>query len=394
VSPRAWATSKYKVLHSFGSVTDGDFPSGPLLLNGTGNLYGMTGGGPGEYGYGVAFELMPQADGKWSERVVHAFTSGSDGADPVGGLISDGTGNLYGTTDRYGGAAPSTVFELSPSSGGWSHTVLYSNSAGPGLLLDRAGNLYGDIGPGDYYGAGAVGELSLGPKGWAYTQLYSFCSQQACADGHYPVAPPIWDTYGNLYGTTYYGGIGQPKCWNALGCGVVFHMIHEPDGAWSYHVLHRFASFPHDGQTPSAGLVMDASGDLYGNTVLGGARNQGTVFKLSRSAGGGWKQTVLYDFPNCTIGCEPGGTLVFDKAGNLYGASGGGLADCGGYTCGVIFKLTPAAGGKWKYSVLHKFIGTDGGFPYGVILDDKGNLYGTTQAFGKYNAGVAFEIIP
>ena len=138
---------------------------------------------------------------------------------------------------------------------------------------------------------------------------------------------------------------------------------------------------------------MDASGRLYGNTALGGAHDNGTIFKFTPS-GGQWKQTVLYDFPDCADGCGPGGTLVFDKAGNLYGAASGGLADCQGYACGVIFKLTPQAGGKWKYSVVHKFEGTDGGFPYGVILDDKGNLYGTTQAFGAYGFGVAFEITP
>jgi len=104
---------------------------------------------------------------------------------------------------------------------------------------------------------------------------------------------------------------------------------------------------------------------------------------------------VLYDFPDYAEGTNPGYAMGFDKAGNLYGvAASGGLADCGGYTCGVVFKLTPQKNGKWKYSVLHKFAGADGGFPLGVILDDKGNLYGTTQAFGKYGAGVAFEITP
>jgi hypothetical protein len=102
---------------------------------------------------------------------------------------------------------------------------------------------------------------------------------------------------------------------------------------------------------------------------------------------------VLYDFPNCANGCAPGGTLVFDKAGNLYGAGGGGSVSCG-YTCGVVFKLTPQAGGKWKYSVVHKFNGNDGAFPWGVIVDGKGNLFGATENGGTYNSGVAFEITP
>jgi len=171
-------------------------------------------------------------------------------------------------------------------------------------------------------------------------------------------------------------------------------MTHKQDGTWTYHILHRFASFPTDGQSPAAGLVMDASGNLYGNTVGGGANGNGTVFKFAPSTSGHWKKTVVYDFPNCANGCLPGGTMVFDKAANLYGAASGGVPDCGGYTCGVIFKLTPQTGGKWKYSVVHKFNGADGGFPYSVILDDKDNLFGTTQGFGKYNAGVAFEITP
>jgi hypothetical protein len=170
-------------------------------------------------------------------------------------------------------------------------------------------------------------------------------------------------------------------------------MTAKGNGTWTYHILHRFASFPSDGQTPSGGLVLDTSGDLYGDAALGGVHGNGTVFKFT-PASGHWKQTVLYDFPNCADGCFPFGTLVFDKAGNLYGAASGGLADCGGYTCGVIFKLTPQSGGHWKYSVLHKFNGADGDFPWGVIVDGKGNVFGTTENGGTYNAGVAFEITP
>jgi uncharacterized repeat protein (TIGR03803 family) len=393
----AWAGGKYKVLHHFGAGKDGSVPSGPLTLDKKGNLYGVTGAGGGVgcdgYGCGTIFELTHQANGKWGERSLHAFADSGDGADPVGNLASDVSGNLYGTLE---GAGPgqTAVFELEHKSGGWNFGMLYTQAVGPGLVLDKAGNVYGDIGPGDYFGAGAMGELSPAANGWTYTQLYSFCSQSHCADGRYPVDPPIWDTRGNLYDTTFYGGIGQPECPNALGCGVVFEMTRDSDGTWTYHILHRFASFPHDGQSPAAGLAMDPSGNLYGDTSGGGAHCNGTIFKFTPSAGGHWKQTVLYDFPNCANGCFPGGTLVFDKAGNLYGAGSRGLADCGGYTCGVIFKLTHQAGGKWKYSVMHKFNGADGGFPYGVILDEKGNLYGTTQAFGKYNAGVAFEITP
>jgi hypothetical protein len=171
-------------------------------------------------------------------------------------------------------------------------------------------------------------------------------------------------------------------------------MTPNADGTWKYHVLHRFAAFKTDGQYPDGGLVVEASGNAYGVAAYGGVHANGRVFKLTRSSGGHWKQNALHDFSDCANGCFPGNTMVFDKAGALYGTASGGLADCQGYTCGVVFKLAPQAGGNWKYSVVHKFTGTDGGFPYGVIIDAKGNLYGTTQAFGKYGYGVVFEITP
>jgi uncharacterized repeat protein (TIGR03803 family) len=306
-------------------------------------------------------------------------------------VILDSAGDLYGTVHGDVGVDVGGVFELSLGSSGWSNTVLYSDDAGPGLVFDKLGNLYGEIGPGSYFHIGAIGELSRGSHGWTYTDLFNFNPTV----GYGPPAPPIWDGKGNLFGTTTDGGISQPKCWTSSGCGVIFEMTPNRDGTWTYHILHRFASFPDDGQSPSGGLVMDASGNLYGVTGgLGGAHKNGTVFKFTPSTDGRWKQTVLYDFPNCANGCYPFGTLAFDKAGNLYGAGDGGVADCQGYTCGVIFKLTPQKNGSWNYSVLHRFNGADGAFPWGVILDDKGNIFGTTENGGKYNAGVAFEITP
>jgi uncharacterized repeat protein (TIGR03803 family) len=174
---------------------------------------------------------------------------------------------------------------------------------------------------------------------------------------------------------------------------VIFEMTPNGDGTWTYHVLHRFASYPTDGQTPYGGLVMDASGNFYGTTEFGGSKGNGTVFKLAFTHGH-WKKTVVYDFPDWHNGALPNSTLVLDKAGNLYGIGGGGNQGCGPYTCGVVFKLTPQKTGKWKYSAVHKFTGPDGNFPIGVIVDGKGNIFGTTSNGGTYNAGVAFEITP
>jgi hypothetical protein len=385
LTPSALGVSQYRILHYFGAAKDGTIPQGPLLLDRKGNLYGGTGGGPGQYGYGLTYELIQQGKGNWKEAILHSFTR-RDGS-PWGALISDRAGGIYGTTVG-GPVSNSEVFELSPTSRGWRYSILYTDGAGPGLVLDKVGNLYGAIGPGDYFGIGAVGELSRGTNGWAYTDLFNFNPTV----GYAPPAPPIWDDKGNLYGTTADGGIGQPACWTNSGCGVVFKMTPNRNGTWTYHILHRFASFPTDGQTPDGGLVLGTSGDLYGVTGLGGVNNQGTVFKMTLSKGH-WKQTVLYDFPNCSDGCFPGRTLVFDKLGNLYGVSDGGLQDCG-YTCGLIFKLAPQKNGKWTYSVVHKFNDKDGAFPWGVIVDGKGNIFGTTKNGGKYNSGVAFEITP
>jgi uncharacterized repeat protein (TIGR03803 family) len=396
----ASAGSKFKLLHSFGGPADGNNPYGSPMLDAKGNLYGVTSGGPGEYGNGTVYELAPQANGTWKETILHSFQDGNDGAIPQGALVLDSVHDLYGTLvgdvgDSYG------IFELSRGSGGWTNTHIYTDAAGPGLLIDSLGNLYGNMTP-SQYGYAAIGELSPGTDGWNYTALYSFCSQQGCPDGWGPWAPPMLDGHGNMFGTTYYGGNASKLCWRyTSGCGVIFEMTPNGDGTWTYSVLYRFAAYQNDGQSPAAGLIMDKAGNFYGSTAAGGpyGREQGgygngTVFELS-FINGKWKKTDLYDFPDCNIGCNPGWEMAFDKAGNLYGAAdGGGLPDCDGYQCGVIYKLSPQKSGKWKYSVVHKLTGLEGENPWGLAIDRKGNLYGTTFMFGKYNAGTAFEIIP
>jgi uncharacterized repeat protein (TIGR03803 family) len=397
--PAIFAGTKYEVLHNFGASGDGTIPYGPPIVDRKGNLYGVTTtGGTGQcsdYGCGTVFKLAYGASHRWVEDVLHNFAGGSGGAFPWGGLGLDGSGNLYGTMSGYGSAAAGGVFELGPAPHSWSYNILYSDVAGPGLLIDKVGDLYGEMGSGQSKYYGAIGELSPGSSGWNYTELYSFCTKLSCADGYNLAAPPIRDGKGNLYGATVDGGKGPPFCGNGDGgCGVIFKMTPNQDGTWAYHVLHRFAAFATDGQSPNGGLAMDASGNLYGVTVYGGAYNRGIVFKLT-FVGGHWKESTLYDFPNCADGCYPAGTPAFDKAGNLYATASGGLGDCGGFTCGVVFKLSPQQNGTWKYSVVYKLHGTDGNFlPYGVIVDSKGNIFGTTSAGGTYNSGVAFEITP
>jgi uncharacterized repeat protein (TIGR03803 family) len=389
--------TKLKVLHNFGNAPDGSIPYGPLLLDRKGNLYGVTiDGGTGlfcNYGCGTVYELAPAGNGPWKEYVLHSFAGGSDGDLPWGGLRFDRASNLYGTLSGEPGAG-NGIFELSPRVGGWTNTILYSGYAGPGLVFDKPGNLYGLIGGGSF-GLGALGELSPSSGTWNYTDLYDFCPQNICATGFNLHVPPIWDAKGNLWGTTFEGGITQSPCITTLGCGVIYEVTPNGDGTWTYKVMYQFASSSTDGQLPYGGLVIDASGNFFGSTLGGGTYNQGTIFKFTYT-GGQWVETILYDFPSCTLGCFPEGTLARDKAGNLYGMSQGGSGSCGGFTCGVVFKLAHQTNGTWSYSVLANLTPTTGGLPpfYGVTLDASGNLYGVTSSFGKYNAGTAFEITP
>lgn len=399
------SAARYRVLHSFGNGNDGQVPSGPLVLDDIGNLYGTTGGGPGDYGNGTVFELSSRPNGSWKQSTLHALTGGSGGAYPDGNLVLDSSGNIYGTMTGNTGYAVGGVFELSTAKeSGWNFDVLYSDQApfgggaGPGLLTDTLGNLYGRIGPGQDKD-GAMGELSPGSGSWDYMQLYSFCDGDSCPDGEIPSTPPIWDGKGNMFGTTTWGGNYGGIClayYGNDGCGVIYEMTPNGDGTWTYNVLHRFASSRTDGQNPYSGLVMDKVGNFYGGTWGGGAHSQGTVFKLAYT-GGQWKETILYDFPDCNYGCGVDGTLAMDKHGNLYGtAAGGPPKGCYGLTCGVVFKLSPQKNGKWKYSVVYNLTEKGGGSApfYGVILDDKGNLFGVTSQFGRYDFGTAFEITP
>ena len=393
MAPVGWAGTNYAVLHSFGASGDGAVPSGPLLQDKQRNIYGVTGGGPGQYGYGVAFELTPQANGKWKEAILHTFASG-DGR-PWGAFVRDQAGNLYGTTDG-GPDSNSEAFELSPISGGWSFGALYTNGAGPGILLDKLGNLFGLMGPGDYFGLGAIGELSPGSDGWTYTQLYSFNCDNHCADGEPPFNPVSWDTEGNFYGTALRGGYLN----GGAGYGVAYELSRsrEPSTGsltWTYHLMHTFGlgDTPADGQNPYSSVVVDRQGNVYGSTLVGGGTaNAGTLFKIAPTAPGQWSETVLFNFPTFANGAGPQGDLVRDAAGALYGVTQGGGSSACQYGCGVVFKLKPTAHGKWKYSVLHTFNGKDGWDPIGLTIDDKGNLFGVTTNGGPYNEGVAFEI--
>jgi len=388
----AWAGPQYKVLHAFGAGTDGGGLWTSVSFDKKGNLYGATSGG-GAYGYGVIFKLTRRADGTWTETTLHSFSNGDpNGSEPNGGLIQDGLGNWYGTTHLGGAHDYGTVFQLTHRSGSWAELAVYkfgtqSGDGGEptaGLVMDKAGNLYGTGPYGGAYNGGTVFELTPSAGGWDETVLYSFCPNTNCADGHTPFAGLILDASGNLYGTTYTGGAHKVD-------GTVYQLMPTPTG-WKEKVLHSFAVNYKDGHTPGWGaLLMDGSGNLYGTTAGGGCCG-GIVFRLTPGPDGGWKETILYGFKGGAAGFEPNAGVVMDKAGNLYGTT-----DYGGsaFGCGVIYKLAPRPTGSWKYTVLHIFEGSDGCIPEGnLVLDKAGNLSGGTVLGGTTGNGVIFELTP
>jgi uncharacterized repeat protein (TIGR03803 family) len=418
--PGSWAITSGKEYKFHGGLENGEQPYGGLVSDGAGNFYGTTNGGGistcSQYvSCGTAFKMTLGQDGSWTESVIYKFKGGSDGAFPSGSLIFDAAGNLYGTTTG-GGMGSGTVFELSPAQDGtWTERVIYSfdgdaQGGNPtGVVFDSAGNLYGtnQYGPAPTY-SGAVFELTPSQNGeWTENTLYAFLGGQ---DGAYPNGIAL-DAEDNLYGSTIQGGVIQNGfgC-GQQGCGTVFELTRSEGGSWTKAVLYAFNNGL-DGGYPSSGVVFDAAGNLYGEASVGGSLacpfiGCGVVYSLTPDLGN-WKFSVAHTFNglNGSKGQYPGGGLVFDSAGNLYGTTGdgggGGSTACGDFGCGTIFKLSPKAGGGFTFSLIGAFNGTDGSYPgAGVIVDAAGNLYGTAEeggdlnCFAPYGCGVVFEITP
>jgi uncharacterized repeat protein (TIGR03803 family) len=406
-----------KVLYNFGATsTDGGVPDAGLVFDTAGNLYGTTKYG-GANGAGMVFELKLATGGGWTEKVLYNFgATSTDAAHPIAGLVFDGSGNLYGTTFAGGSVGLGTVFELSPGTGGdWTEKVLHSFGTTltdgevpeSGLIFDANGNLYGTTEAGGAYdttyggasnGYGTAFELSPGTGGnWTEKVLYSF-NYLSQTDGYYPAAGLVFDTKGNLYGTTSDGGSGQ----DLEGGGTVFELSPATGGGWTEKVLYNFGGGSPNGYRILGGVVLDASGNLYGTANSGGNGFglDGTLFELSPAAGASWALTLLHSFGAYeTDGINPTAGLVFDTNGNLYGTTEGG----GVNSFGTVFELSPETGGSWTETVLHSFnlTSADGASPYaGLILDATNNLYGTTQYGGTYGSsdtgtagGTVFEIV-
>jgi uncharacterized repeat protein (TIGR03803 family) len=343
------------VLYSFqGYPNDGVHPLAGLIADKTGALYGTTLYG-GSYtsgcgaGCGMVFKLTPAGSG-YAESVLYRFQDGTDGSGPTGGLIADKTGALYGTTSYGGGSSAckdaqgksigcGTVIKLTPAGSGYIESVLYRFQGGndgaypyAGLIADTSGALYGTTVYGGLNsacrapGCGIVFKLT--PAGSSYTEsvLYRFKGRK---DGKYPFAGLIADTSGALYGTTVYGG----AC--SFSCGTVFKLTPGGSG-YTQSVLHTFHG-RNDGATPFAGLIADRTGALYGTTAGGGSGTCrcGIVFKLT-PAGSGYAEGILYSFQGGNDGTGPEAGLIF-RNGALYGTTtAGGVS---GY--GIVFKLSP-----------------------------------------------------
>jgi uncharacterized repeat protein (TIGR03803 family) len=405
--PTRAASQTEIVLHSFDDMTgDAAIPGGGLASDSSGNLYGTgSEGGTTMHNLGAVFELNPATGGSWTEKVLRNF-SGGNGYSPEAAPTLDAAGNLYGTTIWGGGLGVNycgqdgcgAVFELSPKAGGgWTETLIHrfdpngSDGLTPyaGLVFDAAGNLYGATIEGGIYNQGVVFELARKSSGgWEEKILHNFNGK----DGGFPFAALIFDSAGNLYGTTSRGGL--------YGGGTVFELSPNADGGWTRKVLHSFNTNSSDGSGPLGGLVMDASGNLYGTTTHGGSstfcvNNQsptcGTVFELIPGANGSWSEKVLHNFGNGTDGVNPTAGLTFDASGNLYGTTYGG----GAYDSGTVFKLVPGSG-NWTETTVYSFgNGSDGSNPWaGLISGPGGVFYGTTLYGGTHATGTVFEIIP
>ena len=350
---------------------------------------------------------MGSAQGKATTTILYSFTGSSDGRNPVGPLIFDSAGNLYGVA-QYGGAGCGVIFELSPPVQGstWTESVLYTFGCGSdgayprgGLVFDQSGNLYGTTSGGGLCSLSCGTLFQLAPPTdaggtWTHTVLHQFGGADQ-PDGGQPNGTLILDQSGNLYGTAVSGG--KSVCSIDPGpCGVVFEFLRpaQKGGVWQEKVLYNFADVP-DGSFPSAGVIFDSKGNLYGNTALGGSGpctdgegltiGCGIAFQLGPTATGSWTETILYNFGSAEDG--PGSPFVFGKDGSLYGTAA--------YD---VFRLSPpaATGGAWRHQRLLTFPeGISGSIPSsGLIIDQSLNLYGTSASSGLTGFSTAFEISP
>jgi uncharacterized repeat protein (TIGR03803 family) len=378
-------------------TTDGWSPSGGLVMDSRGNLYGTTRWG-GDRNFGTVFKLSSTGQ----ETILYSFRDGTDGALPNGGLLIDAQGNLYGTTTsgpQYSCSSPNpcqragTVFKVSPEGAETTLATFDWPGNGPqypseGLVMDSKGNLYGfTVTGGGPSNCGAVFELT--PEG-KETMIHSFSGSDGCNPGLFDTHDIssnggkglAIDAAGNLYGTTGYGGPG------GSGNGVVFRLAPQSDGSWTETILHSFLDTNEqtDGAWPYANMVLDSQGNLYGSTSFGGLFNGGTIFKITPA---GAESTLFYNSFFTSWFLQPG--LIWDGQ-NLDGTVSGDQE-----IPGAVFQLAPSG----VVTFLHQFPGqptpgvSDGAYVQGsLLLGPNGSLYGTTNSDGRYSSGTVFQLSP
>jgi len=380
-----WASTETRLFNFGGTL--GKSPNGGLIWDAAGNLYGTTQSG-GLNNAGVVFQLHRTISGVWIENILYNFVGTTDGGNPQAGLIWDAAGNLYGTTTAGGASGMGTVFELSPNGhGGWTESVIYSFAGGSDgaspmgkVVFDGSGNLYGTTEFGGPANVGTVFQLSPTGSGYNETVLHAFSGP----DGSHPMAELILDASENLYGTTYQGGV--------KGVGTVFELVRG--SGWTESVLHHFKNYP-DGAYPNGGLVFNGS-NLLGTTTGGYGDGLGTVFELVnhvtsytdvvygfyRGQGGDYPVgTLTFNSANATYyGSTALGTFqAGESAGTVFSlALGASIVDVYSFTGGIVENVTH-----------------DGEIPQGgLALDGAGNLFGSTLKGGTGAGGTVFEVTP
>ena len=341
----------------------------------------------------LAVIVLPARAG--TTKLIYSFTGGAGDEYPDTELVMDASSNLYGTTVQGGQFGSGTVFQLTPSSSGWIHKVLYDFQGGAdggepykGVTLDAHGDLYGttvagglQVGPCIDTGCGVVYKLTKSGQSWKQSIIHSFVGG---SDGYGPGSRVTLDGVGNVYGTTPTGG--------TQGAGVVYQLQPATTGAWTERVIHTFTGGA-DGSGGSAGrLVLTRAGNVYGVCTTGGAFAAGTVFKLTPTPAGEWYEITLYSFKGEPDSGFPYGAIVSDQNGNLYGTT----YYAGAHDRGSVYRLS-RRNGVWNESWIYSFHGgTDGSGPISTLVADAaGNLYGTTSAGGAgCNCGTIFKLTP
>jgi uncharacterized repeat protein (TIGR03803 family) len=416
--PYSGPAAQFTRLHGFCASTnclDGEYPN-PVAMDGSGSLYGTTYSG-GKYGKGVVFKLVPNADtGKYKEYILHNFgklAGSKDGANPSGRLVLDADGNLYGTTVSGGKGANGTIYKLTHGTGGWSFKLLYSfcthfnghecpdgaepsdgltySGQGSGSPWNESSPLFGTAAGGAANGNGAVFQLAFDGSLVNYAVIHQFSS------GELPGGLAV-DGAGNVFGVTAFGGANQDA-------GLLFKLA---NGTWKATVLHNFCAAANclDGKEPYGQLLVDGSGDIFGTTTLGGsdpsgacvtAGGCGVVFEHASSGA----YSVLYNFcslANCADGANPTAGVLRDSAGHLFGATTTN-GDTGNLA-GTVYELSHDSG-SWVQTVLHAFCFEsfndcpDGSGEGDLAMDPAGNLFGNAIRSGpNMDGGTVFEISP